>query len=105
MEGMTVNAYDVWLAEDGRWLVRFVEDVSMDFDESAEDVVLGRVVMRVDITDANSPDIHVSRRARHRAGPHGGLVSQGQASACRRGSPEGRGSSVDWGRPTTHGLS
>jgi hypothetical protein len=59
MEGVTVNAYDVWLAEDGGWLVRFVEDVSMDFDESAEDVLLGRAVMRVDITNPNSPDIHI----------------------------------------------
>jgi len=59
MEGLTVNAYDVWLAEDGGWLVRFVEDVSMDLDESAEEALPSRVVMRVDITNPNSPDIHV----------------------------------------------
>jgi hypothetical protein len=59
MEGWTINTYDVWLAEDGGWLVRFVEDLSLDFDESAEDVLLGRAVVRVDITNPNSTDIHV----------------------------------------------
>lgn len=59
MEGVTVNAYDVWLAEDGGWLVRFVEDVLVDFDESAEGVVAGHVGMRVDIMNPNDPAIHV----------------------------------------------
>jgi hypothetical protein len=59
MEGVTVSAYDVWLAEDGGWLVRFVEDVSMDLDGSAEEALRGRMVMRLDITNPNSPDIHV----------------------------------------------
>lgn len=59
MEGMTVNAFDVWLADDGGWLVRLVEDVSTDPQESGGEAEPRRVVIRMDITDANSPDIHI----------------------------------------------
>jgi hypothetical protein len=59
VEGMTINAFDVWLAEDGGWLVRLVEDVSEDLEASGEEPQRGRVVTRVDITEPNSPDIHV----------------------------------------------
>jgi hypothetical protein len=64
MEGMTINAFDVWVAEDGGWLVRLVADVSMNLEASPEDVGIQtgqpvRMVMQLDITDPNSPNIHI----------------------------------------------
>lgn len=66
-EGMTVNAFDVWLAEDGGWPVAVDFDVLANAEVAAESFALPiadsgqelRLRMRLDITDTNSPDIHV----------------------------------------------
>jgi len=64
LEGVTINAFDVWVAEDGGWLARLVADMSVDAQALGEDSGLQpgqqiRTVMQLDITDANRPDIHI----------------------------------------------
>jgi hypothetical protein len=67
LEGMTINTFDVWVAEDGGWPVALDVDILADAQAAAETFGLpleeagqqARITMRVDITDANATDIHV----------------------------------------------
>jgi len=67
LEGMTINTFDVWVAEDGGWAVALDVDILADAQAAAETFGLpvgegvqqARVTMRVDITDVNATDIHV----------------------------------------------
>jgi hypothetical protein len=68
LEGITIDVFDVWLADDGGWPVAV--DVDMTADAQAQAEAFGgsfeaeagqqaRVLMRVDITDVNDPAIQV----------------------------------------------
>jgi hypothetical protein len=67
LEGLTINKFDVWLAEDGDWPVAL--DMDMSADAAAAGDIFGlpsedgaqeaHITMRVDITDANDDDISV----------------------------------------------
>jgi len=67
LEGMTINTFDVWVAEDGGWAVALDVDITADAQAAAETFGLplgeggqqARIAMRVDITDVNAADIHV----------------------------------------------
>jgi hypothetical protein len=67
LEGMTINTFDVWVAEDGGWPVAFDVDILADAQAAADTFGLpleeagqqARITMRVDITDVNATDIHV----------------------------------------------
>jgi hypothetical protein len=67
LAGMTIRAFDIWLAEDGGWPVRLIVDVSVDAPalDSQPGFPLAEggqgldMKMQLDITNANSPDIHV----------------------------------------------
>ena len=71
MEGLTINTFDVWLAEDGGWPVALDLDFSADTEAAAEMFGLpagevgaqARIAIRVDITDVNATDIHVGQPA------------------------------------------
>jgi hypothetical protein len=67
MEGTTINAFDIWLAVDGGWLVALNLDVSvaagalggeLDVPTQGADQQV-RLKLRLDITDPNGADIHV----------------------------------------------
>lgn len=67
LEGVSIDRYEIWLAQDGDWLVSL--DVDMSADGQALSGVFGlgqaaagsqgRVTMKIDITDANDPGIQV----------------------------------------------
>ncbi len=68
LQGVTINAFDVWVAEEGGWVTVFNFDVSGDGEAFARAFGLpltehgsqqAGITMRVEITDANSPDIQV----------------------------------------------
>jgi hypothetical protein len=67
LKGMTINTFDVWVAEDGGWPVGLNMDITADAQAAAETFGLpvaeagqeARITMRVDITDVNASDIHV----------------------------------------------
>jgi hypothetical protein len=67
LEGVTVNVFDVWTAEDGGWPVAVDMDMSADAEAAADSFGLpvgdaaqeATIRMRVDITDVNDEDIHV----------------------------------------------
>jgi len=67
LKGMTINTFDVWVAEDGGWPVALNVDISADAEAAAETFGLpageggqqARITMQVDITDVNATDIHV----------------------------------------------
>jgi hypothetical protein len=67
LEGVTFDAFDVWLAEDGAWLVSlnaefsaaseaFADAFGFPVGEGEEEASMA---MRIDITDANSDDISI----------------------------------------------
>jgi len=68
LEGMTINTFDVWVAEDGGWPVALDMDITADAQAAAETFGIpageagqqARITMRVDITDVNAGDIHVA---------------------------------------------
>lgn len=61
MDGVAVRSYDLWLAQDGGWIVAL--DVSATLDSAPVDGDLGLepldVRMRVDVADPNNLDIQV----------------------------------------------
>jgi hypothetical protein len=67
LEGVEINTFDVWVAEDGGWVVALDVDVSADAQAAAETFGLpleegvqqARITMQADITDVNAADIHV----------------------------------------------
>ena len=67
LEGMTINTFDVWVAEDGGWAVALDVDLTADAQAAAETFGLplgeagqeAHITMQVDITDVNATDIHV----------------------------------------------
>ena len=67
LEGMTINTFDVWVAEDGGWPVALDMDITADAQAAADTFGIpageagqqARITMRVDITDVNASDIHV----------------------------------------------
>jgi hypothetical protein len=67
LEGLTINTFDVWLAEDGGWPVALDMDMSADAEAAGDIFGLpsedgaqeAHITMRVDITDANDDDIRV----------------------------------------------
>jgi hypothetical protein len=67
LQGVTIHTYDVWLAEDGGWLVSLIMDISVDTAKLGEQLGFPteepgqqvRLKMRLDITDPNSPDIRI----------------------------------------------
>jgi len=71
LEGMTINTFDVWVAEDGGWPVALDMDITADAEAAAETFGLplgeagqqAQITMRVDITDVNATDIHVEEPA------------------------------------------
>jgi len=71
LEGLTINTFDVWLAEDGGWPVAL--DMDMSADAAAAGDIFGlpsedgaqeaHITMRVDITDINDEAVHVEEPA------------------------------------------
>jgi hypothetical protein len=68
LEGVTVNTFDVWLAEDGDWPVALDMDFSAEGEAAAgafglspgeEGPQQARITVRVDITNVNDEDVHV----------------------------------------------
>jgi hypothetical protein len=67
LEGLTINTFDVWVAEDGGWPVALDMDIAADAAAAAETFGLpleegvqeARITMQVDITDVNAAGIHV----------------------------------------------
>jgi hypothetical protein len=67
LEGVTINTFDVWLAEDGGWPLAIDVDITADAQAAsdmfgvplAEAGQEAHITMRVDITDVNATDIHV----------------------------------------------
>jgi hypothetical protein len=67
LEGLTINTFDVWVAEDGGWPVALDMDIAADAAAAAETFGLpleeggqeARITMQVEITDVNATDIHV----------------------------------------------
>ena len=67
LEGVTINTFDVWVAEDGGWPVALDMDIAADAAAAAETFGLpieegvqeARITMQVDITDVDAAGIHV----------------------------------------------
>jgi hypothetical protein len=67
LEGVTINTFDVWVAEDGGWPLAIDVDITADAQAASDMFGLplaeagqqARITMRVDITDVNAADIHV----------------------------------------------
>jgi hypothetical protein len=67
LEGLTINTFDVWVAEDGGWPVALDMDIAADAAAAAETFGLpleegvqeARITMQVEITDVDAADIHV----------------------------------------------
>ncbi len=68
LKGLTINRFEVWLAQDGGWLVSMDMDMAADAEAlsgvfglgNAATGAQGNVTMKLDITDANDPGIQVT---------------------------------------------
>jgi hypothetical protein len=71
LEGVTINTFDVWVAEDGGWPVALDMDIAADAAAAAETFGLpleegvqeARITMQVEITDVDAAGIHVEEPA------------------------------------------
>ncbi len=69
LKGMTIDTFDVWVAQDGGWPLALDMDITADAQAAADTFGLpvqaggpdAHITMHVEITDANASDIHVGQ--------------------------------------------